>query len=335
MIRATLFITEDHEDIESITSDINQVQAEFPHILNIIYIDRDPSLLKEFTDQQPVLDIGVYRLLKSFGVDEIKFAFKKAYERLEEAQSKGNDALVNRMTEPVKMTGSDKFSRWFSKHYMVIMNSFTFLYVFFAVFAPILMKVNWQTPAKVIYRVYSPLCHQLAYRSFFLFGEQGYYPRELAGLDGALTYSQASGLSEYDISTARDFIGNEFMGYKMALCQRDIAIYSAIFLFGLIFVISRNKIKPLPWYLWLLLGIVPIGFDGFSQLLSQTGLDIFNWISLRESTPLLRLITGSFFGLATAWFGFPYLEESVLENRRDMQIKHAIVQQLSAKTDLK
>ena len=335
MIRATLFITEDHEDIESITSDINQVQAEFPHILNIIYIDRDPSLLKEFTDQQPVLDIGVYRLLKSFGVDEIKFAFKKAYERLEEAQSKGNDALVNRMTEPVKMTGSDKFSRWFSKHYMVIMNSFTFLYVFFAVFAPILMKVNWQTPAKVIYRVYSPLCHQLAYRSFFLFGEQGYYPRELAGLDGALTYSQASGLSEYDISTARDFIGNEFMGYKMALCQRDIAIYSAIFLFGLIFVISRNKIKPLPWYLWLLLGIVPIGFDGFSQLLSQTGLDIFNWISLRESTPLLRLITGSLFGLATAWFGFPYLEESVLENRRDMQIKHAIVQQLSAKTDLK
>jgi uncharacterized membrane protein len=329
MIQATLFITEDHQDIESILSDIHHIQAEFPHTLNIIYIDRDQSLLEEFTEQEPVLDVGVYRLLNSFDIEEIRFAFKKAYERLQEAQSKGNEALVNRMTEPVKMTGSDKFSRWFSKHYMVIMNSFTFLYVFFAVFAPVMMKVNWQTPAKVIYRVYSPLCHQLAYRSFFMFGEQTYYPRELAGLDDSLTYSQASGLSEYDIGAARDFIGNEFMGYKMALCQRDIAIYSAIFLFGIIFVISKNKIKPLPWYLWLLIGIVPIGFDGFSQLLSQTGLDIFNWISLRESTPLLRVVTGSLFGLATAWFGFPYLEESVLENRREMQIKHAIVQQLS------
>ena len=335
MIQATLFITEDHEDNESILSDINLVQTEYPHTLNIIYIDRDPNLLEEFKEQEPVLDVGVYRLLRSFDIEEIRFAFKKAYERLQEAQTKGNDALVNRMTEPVSMTGSDKFSRWFSKNYMVIMNSFTFLYVFLAIFAPFLMKVNWQTPAKIIYRVYSPLCHQLAYRSFFLFGEQGYYPRDLAGVDDVLSYSQASGLSEYDISAARDFIGNEFMGYKMALCQRDIAIYSAIFLFGLIFSISQNKIKPLPWYMWLLLGIVPIGFDGFSQLLSQTGLDMFNWISLRESTPLLRVATGSLFGLATAWFGFPYLEESVLENRRDMQIKHAIVQQLSTKTDQK
>jgi hypothetical protein len=35
------------------------------------------------------------------------------------------------------------------------------------------------------------------------------------------------------------------------------------------------------------------------------------------------------FGLATAWFGFPYLEESVIENRREMQLKHSITAQIN------
>ena len=48
----------------------------------------------------------------------------------------------------------------------------------------------------------------------------------------------------------------------------------------------------------------------------------------RESTPLLRAFTGAAFGLAAAWFGFPYLEESVLENRHEMRLKHAIVKQI-------
>jgi uncharacterized membrane protein len=196
------------------------------------------------------------------------------------------------------------------------------------------MKIGWERPARVIYKVYSPLCHQLAYRSFFLFGEQPYYPRELAGVDDLITYGQATGLLENDIQSARNFLGNEEMGYKMALCQRDMAIYGAIFLFGLLFILTGKKIKPLPWYLWILIGLGPIGLDGFSQLLSQTGFGIFSWLPLRESTPFLRVFTGFCFGLATAWFGFPYLEESIQENRHDMQLKHAIVDQISSESSL-
>jgi hypothetical protein len=40
-------------------------------------------------------------------------------------------------------------------------------------------------------------------------------------------------------------------------------------------------------------------------------------------------MTGLFFGLATAWFGYPYLEESVHENRQEMALKYAIVKQIS------
>lgn len=334
MIQATLFISGQDARLNQIRKDLSELQNEYPHELHIIDISLDPILESEFKDKQPVLDVGVFRLIRTFDKEEMQYAFSKAEERLKEAQSKGNEMLVRRITEPMQLNKADRFSRWFSKHYMVLLNGFTFLYLFLAVLAPTFMKIGWERPARVIYKVYSPLCHQLAYRSFFLFGEQPYYPRELAGVDDLITYGQATRLNENDIQSARNFLGNEEMGYKMALCQRDMAIYGAIFLFGLIFSLTGKKIKPLPWYLWILIGLGPIGLDGFSQLLSQTGFGIFSWLPLRESTPFLRVFTGFCFGMATAWFGFPYLEESIQENRHDMQLKHAIVDQISSESSL-
>ena len=329
MIQAMLFISKSDSQLERIKIDLAVLREEFPHELHIIDIDREDILQEEFKEKAPVLDLGMFRLLKPFDRDEIRFAFEKATRRFEEAKAKGNDATVRRITQPLEMTKTDRFSRWFSTHYMVIMNMFTFLYLFFAFLAPVFMKVGLENPATVIYKAYSPLCHQLAFRSFFLFGEQAYYPRELAGLEGVITYGQATGFNEFDLDTARDFVGNDAMGYKLALCERDIAIYGAILLFGVLFSLTGKKIPPLPWYLWILIGLGPIGLDGFSQLLSQTGLAIFNWLPLRESTPFLRTLTGGLFGLATAWFGFPYLEESVQENRHEMHLKYAIVEQLT------
>jgi len=53
--------------------------------------------------------------------------------------------------------------------------------------------------------------------------------------------------------------------------------------------------------------------DGISQLISQLPL---NLIPFRESTPILRVITGCLFGFLTAWFAYPYVEESMIENRK-------------------
>jgi len=329
MIQTTLFVSGNDPHLEQIISDLTKIKDEHPHQLQIINIDKSDILKENFKDKAPVLDVGVFRLVGAFDLDEIIYAFSRAEQRLAEAVAKGNDALSRQITEPLKMTKADRFSRWFSEHYMILLNLFSFLYIFFAFLAPTFMQIGWHTPGKVIYKVYSPLCHQLAFRSFFLFGEQPYYPRELAGMGDVLTYGQATGFDEFDISTARSFLGDETLGYKIALCQRDVAIYGAIFIFGIVFSLSGRRIKPLPWYLWILIGLGPIGLDGFSQLLSQTGFGIFNWLPLRESTPFFRSLTGAFFGLATAWFGYPFLEESVVENRRDMQLKSAIVEQIN------
>jgi uncharacterized membrane protein len=329
MIQVTLFVSGKDPQLAQIKTDLTNLQEEFPLAVHIVDIDLDPILKEEFEDKAPILDIGVYRLIAPFVGEDIRFAFEKVKDRLREAEAKGNDAMVRRISQPMKMTKTDKFSHWFSKHYMVIMNLFTFFYIFFAFLAPVFMKIGLQAPAKVIYKVYSPLCHQLAFRSFFIFGEQPYYPRELAEVDGVITYGEATGFDEYDLVAARQFLGNDAMGYKLALCERDIAIYAAIFIFGVLFSLTGKKLPPLPWYLWILLGLGPMGLDGFSQLLSQMGFAVFDWLPLRESTPFLRALTGGMFGLMTAWFGYPYLEESIQENRHDMELKYAISQQIS------
>jgi len=169
------------------------------------------------------------------------------------------------------------------------------------------------------------VCHQLAYRSWFLFGEQSAYPTAAAGLKGWKTYEAVTGLdpnTSTGLWDARSFRGNEQMGYKVALCERDVAIYAAMLLFGLAFAILRSRfpnMRPIPWYIWLLLGIGPIALDGGTQLLSQFFPQVQKIIPYRESTPFLRTLTGALFGIFTAWFGYPYVEESMSETRTYMK----------------
>jgi len=206
---------------------------------------------------------------------------------------------------------------------MLIFNGFTLLYVGLAFLAPVLMNGGRVGSANLIYSVYGKLCHQLSYRSWFLFGDQAAYPREIANLPGQITYEEATGNDPFDIEKAVRFRGNEQMGYKVAFCERDIAIYSAILLFGIIFSITGKKIPSLPLAAWFVLGIVPIGLYGVSQIISQLPWDI---IPLRESTPLLRTITGGLFGFTTAWFGYPIVEEAMADSRKVMAVKFKVAQ---------
>jgi uncharacterized membrane protein len=80
--------------------------------------------------------------------------------------------------------------------------------------------------------------------------------------------------------------------------------------------------------LWVLIGMGPIGLDGFSQLFSQME---WQWLAsilpYRESTPFLRVLTGGLFGFTTAWFAYPYMEESMAETRQFFVKKFAAINQ--------
>jgi hypothetical protein len=69
-----------------------------------------------------------------------------------------------------------------------------------------------------------------------------------------------------------------------------------------------------------LFGIAPIGIDGFSQLLGNAP---FNLWPPREALPIFRVVTGTLFGLANVWLGFPYLEMSMKETRDQILAKFA------------
>ena len=62
---------------------------------------------------------------------------------------------------------TQRFVYWLSKHWLALVNLFIFMYVGLTFAAPVFTKLGWTGPARAIYTVYKPLCHQLSFRSWF------------------------------------------------------------------------------------------------------------------------------------------------------------------------
>jgi len=315
MIKVILYTRETCDLCDQAVLDLQSLQDEIPHQLVEVDIESDSDLLNLYLEQIPVVQIGPYTLRAPFTAIELRISLLAAADRLHNSPEKqsGDRTWARRINRAVLS---------FSRHWLAMVNLLVFTYIALPFAASGLMNAGYVRPASVIYSIYGPMCHQLAFRSWFLFGEQPAYPRELAGTDWE-SYGEATGLSESGTSAAREFVGNERLGYKVALCERDVAIYGAILLSGLIFALVRKRLKPLPIWAWLLFGIVPIALDGVSQLVFGMPLPIFSALPLRESTPFLRSLTGALFGVANVWLSFPYVEESMNETRMLLAVKLA------------
>jgi uncharacterized membrane protein len=200
------------------------------------------------------------------------------------------------------------FAASFQRHWLAIIVGILLVYALLPFAAPVLKKAGADSLAQLIYQPYKLVCHTFAYRSFFLFGEQLAYQRG----EGEGEFERATGINPMTALgqlQAREFQGNEQVGYKVALCQRDVAIYLSIAANGMLFAAVRRRPRPIPWLLFILIGIVPIGLDGMSQLLSQPPLQL---LPFRESTWFFRVLTGALFGLSVAWLVFPLIEATLL-----------------------
>jgi uncharacterized membrane protein len=240
----------------------------------------------------------------------------------------------------------DKAVYWLTRHWLAVFNTALAFYVGLPLLAPTFMQLGMTGPARVIYLVYSPMCHQMASRSFFLYGDQYAYPRDIAGTEllpfeaympEIEAFSDLSAAPEEWVSflmPARRFTGNEQMGYKTALCQRDMAIYGFVLIGGLVYglVRKRRDVQPLPLWAFLVFGLGPIALDGFSQLFSQYGVAlaplsaINQIIPLRESSPFLRTFTGAMFGFSLVWLTYPHINASMEGTERDLEEKLSALQ---------
>jgi len=318
MIEVTLYSRPDCHLCDVAKDYLNELQSVVPHQLIVINVDDDVKLKNLYGFNVPVIQIGPYKLSAPIEKNDLEISLRAVQQSIEQEAKLDKAIETGQLQLPVQWTKSDGVSLWLARHYLAIFNAFVFIYLGLAFVAPVLMKVGATRPATILYKGYGFVCHQLAFRSFFLFGEQIAYPRAEAGVSGLITYQQATGMDGADLLSARAFVGNEQLGYKVALCQRDVAIYGGILLFGLIFGLSGKKIKSIHFLVWIFVGILPIALDGVSQLVSQPP---FNLIPFRESTPILRTLTGFLFGFLTAWFGYPYVEASMSDNRKYLEGK--------------
>ncbi len=320
MLNVTLYYSKLKPEYEDVVRDLEQIQETIPHLLVMVDIDQDIAFKEDYQLSVPVIIVGPYKLQWPITKPQLLVALGAARDRNEHLEKIGDKVYEERKAHSQNWSKVDQFALWFSKHYMLVFNFILFLYVGIPFLAPVFLKANMPIAAKVVYTIYKPLCHQLPFRSFFLFGDQIAYPRELAGISDLKTYEEITGNDPLDLLAARNYVGDEHYGFKIALCERDIAIWGSLLLFGLIFSLSKQRIKALPLFIWLALGVVPMGLDGGSQLLGLL-VTVPEWLPARESTPLLRLITGALFGLTTAWFVFPLMEENMRDTRKILMQK--------------
>ena len=212
---------------------------------------------------------------------------------------------------------ADRFVLWLSRRWLAVMNGMVLMYVGLPLLAPVLMVLGFSWPARLIHAAYNPLCHQLPQRSFFLFGPRlAYGYEELSLLLGAeLTDNPWSGA----------FVGNPAVGYKTALCQRDMAIYGTILVAGLIFGIVRRSrsVRAMPVWAYVVVGVLPMLLDGGYQWISYALATLLPSLGVipHETTPVLRVATGSLFGLSTVWLAYPNVEDTMEEVRESLEIK--------------
>ncbi len=183
-----------------------------------------------------------------------------------------------------------------SRHWLSLVNAFMALYVALPVLSPVLYHLDHPGGGRFIQTIFRPFCHQRPERSFFLFGEQVVYSYE----------ELAARLGEVPLR----YVGDASLGYKVAICERCVALYGALVLFGLLFHFVRRRLKPLTMRQFLLF-ILPLGLDGTGQLL---GLWTSTWVT--------RVVTGILFALGCVWLVYPYLQEGMSEV--DVQVGHTL-----------
>lgn len=203
----------------------------------------------------------------------------------------------------------DKLILSLAKHWLLAINIATGLYAGLPVLAPILMRGGITWAGKLIYTIYAPLCHQLPHRSFFLFGAQ-------------FSYSEAEIISALGENYPLRYIGDAVLGYKIAYCERDTAIYTTFLIAGILFTLVRTRLKPLKWQYFMLF-MVPMFLDGTIQMISDVTLQLgyTPFFGIYVSTSLRRVVTGALFGLACVWLVYPYLEIGFRDIRATVEHK--------------
>ena len=157
------------------------------------------------------------------------------------------------------------------------------------------------------YAAFSVTCHQKLSRSLCVFSDgEGHWIADCTPQDGKFITSP-SDRTETRVSY------DGIVGMKMPVCSRDIGLYAAMLLGGLIYPLARRLEDDVPPAVFLIIALVPIGIDGGVQVVSEIGILPIVY----ESTNAIRLATGAIAGLAAAFYAVPILTTLVSKEKRN------------------
>jgi uncharacterized membrane protein len=185
------------------------------------------------------------------------------------------------------------------------MDRFKAVYVIYLLFFVLLVGLVFITPilafdsdASILYNAFTVACHQKLSRSLCLFNDgESSWIADCIPQEGEYI-ANSSDKSIIKVET------DDAVGFKMPVCSRDIGLYLAMLIGGLIYPLARRLDDKTLWpSIFLILALVPIGLDGGVQLISDMGIVPFVY----ESTNAIRLITGGIAGLAAAFYAIPVL----------------------------
>jgi uncharacterized membrane protein len=96
-------------------------------------------------------------------------------------------------------------------------------------------------------------------------------------------------------------------GHQFACCERCAAIYGSMALFGLLFAFARGRVRN-PRYPDLVLLISPVVLDGMAVGSGLYGGNV-----------VMRVITGTLFGVAVIWLVYPRFESGFAAMRTRLE----------------
>ena len=151
--------------------------------------------------------------------------------------------------------------------------------------APVAMAAGWTDVGTVIYTIYSPFCHQLPQRSWFLFGEKVTYT--LTEINQVFPYT--------DQWSLRHFVGTPAMGWKVAWSDRMISFYWMTPVWGLVYAALRQRgaIRPLALKI-ILLALAPLVIDGVTHMINDSIYGV-SAEGFRDTNAWLRQLTDDAF----------------------------------------
>ncbi len=131
-----------------------------------------------------MIEVGPYVLKAPFDKQKLSMTLGAAGDRRGQLDQLGREDHHDRVRRGQTISGGDRAD---VLDITTLSGGLQFIHVVVFWFADDCARVDesWgNVPANVIYAIYKPLCHQFGFRSFFLFGEQPYYPLKEAGMPG-------------------------------------------------------------------------------------------------------------------------------------------------------